>query len=82
MLGGVSLIAGVTGRAVFGAVGLVLVVPFLVRLRRRFRSWVAPAAALLAFVALFALSSFVIGPLVTGDSERNERHPGMEHHGS
>lgn len=66
-LAGAALLAGATGRVLFAALGFVAAVPFLLRLRRRFDSWRAPAIALATFAAMFSLSSFVIGPAITGD---------------
>ena len=66
-LAGAALLAGVTGRALFAAVGFIAALPFLRRLQRRFRSWRAPAIALAVFVAMFSLSSFVIGPAIAGE---------------
>ena len=70
LLAGTALLAGAGGTAVFGVLGFVASVPMLVRLRRRFASWWAPAIALIIFAAMFSLSAFVIGPAirVTGDS--------------
>ena len=71
----------------FGTIGLVLSIPFLLRLYRRFNTWVAPALALGIFVALFSLSTFVIGPLITGEGGGGKQpgiqQPGghMNHHG-
>ena len=67
-LAGTALVAGAGGRLLFGGVGLVASIPFLVRLRRRFQSWMAPGIALVVFSALFAFSTFVIGPLISGDT--------------
>lgn len=67
-LAGTALIAGAGGTALFGAVGLLAAVPMLLRLRRRFRSWWAPAIALVVFVVMFAVSTFVIGPRISGVS--------------
>jgi len=47
-------------------VGLLASIPMLVRLYRRFGSWVAPALGLLVFAAMFSLSAFVIGPAISG----------------
>jgi len=63
---GTALVAGAGGTALFGALGLVLSVPMLLRLRRRFRSWWAPGIALAVFTAMFLVSSLVIGPLISG----------------
>jgi hypothetical protein len=53
----------------FGALGVVVSLPFLVRLKRRSGSWRAPAAALLVFAVLFTVSNTVIGPAIRGDSD-------------
>jgi len=78
-LAGAALLAGATGRALFGAIGFVAAVPFLRRLHRRFETWRAPAIALAVFAAMFSLSSFVIGPLISGGDESNP--PGIEQPG-
>ncbi len=36
----------------------------LLRLRRRFASWWAPAIGLAVFVVMFSVSAFVIGPAI------------------
>lgn len=64
---GAAAVTGVVGNLVFGAVGLVLSVPFLLRLRRRFGTWRAPAIALVLFAGMFSLSAFVIGPAISGE---------------
>src|SRR6266511_6090706 len=48
LLAGTALIAGGGGTALFGVLGLAASVPFLLRLRRRFHSWWAPAIGLAA----------------------------------
>jgi hypothetical protein len=63
---GTALVAGAGGTVLFGVVGLVASVPMLIKLHRRFSSWWAPAIALAAFTAMFLVSSFVIGPLISG----------------
>ena len=75
-LAGAALLAGATGRALFVAIGFVAAIPFLRRLHRRFGTWRAPAIALALFAAMFSLSSFVIGPAISGDS--GPARPGIE----
>ena len=65
-LAGTALVAGSGGTALFGALGFLLSIPMLLRLRRRFNSWRAPAIGLVIFAAMFALSTFVIGPAISG----------------
>lgn len=65
-LAGAAILAGTGGRVLFALIALAGSLPFLYRLRRRFQTWAAPAVALGAMAALFALSSFVIGPAISG----------------
>lgn len=83
-LAGAALLAGAAGTVLFGAIGLVAAVPFLLRLRRRFDTWVAPAIAVVMFVVMFTVSTVVIGPRFATDdapppgvteSEHLEHHP-------
>ena len=76
-LAGAALLAGAGGRALFAAIGFVLAVPFLLRLYRRFKTWIAPATALAVMAVMFSISSFVIGPLITGADEE-PAPPGVE----
>ncbi|HET7450841.1 MAG TPA: hypothetical protein VFJ78_09600 [Gaiellaceae bacterium] len=78
-LAGAALLAGAGGRLLFAAIGFVAAIPFLLRLQRRFASWKAPAIALAVFVAMFSLSSFVIGPAITGSGGSDK--PGIEQQG-
>ena len=68
-LAGAALFAGIGGSLLFGAVGLVLSVPFLLKVRRRCGNWRVPAVLLVTFAAMFSLSTFVVGPLITADDE-------------
>src|SRR6266511_4134205 len=76
-LAGAALLAGVGGKALFFALGLLLSLPMLRRLYRRFGTLVAPALALVAFAALFTFSSLIVAPWLTG-SEKAPRTPGIE----
>lgn len=67
VLAGTALVAGAGGIVLFGVLGLVASVPMLWRLRRRFNSWWAPSIALMVFAAMFSLSTFVVGPLISGE---------------
>jgi predicted PurR-regulated permease PerM len=65
-LAGAAILAGATGRVLFAAVGFVAAIPMLRRLHRRYATWKAPAIALAVFALMFVLSSFVIGPALSG----------------
>lgn len=65
-LAGAALLAGTGGTLLFAAIGFVAAIPFLLRLYRRFRTWQAPMLALVIFAGMFSLSSFVIGPAISG----------------
>ena len=63
---GTALVAGAGGTALFGFVSLVASVPMLLKLRRRFGTWLAPGIAFVLFTGMFLFSSFVVGPLISG----------------
>lgn len=69
LFAGAFLVTGVTGNVLFGLVGLLLSVPFLIRLHRRHQTWKAPAIAIAVFVLVFSLSAFVVGPAITGSTD-------------
>ena len=80
ILAGTALVAGSGGTALFGALGFLASIPFLLRLRRRFGTWLAPAIGLLIFAAMFSLSAFVIGPAISGTgSARPASAPIVDH---
>jgi hypothetical protein len=65
ILAGAALLTGVWGNSLFYAVGLVLSIPLIRRLRKRFGTWKAPAVAVAVFTALFLLSALVLGPAIS-----------------
>lgn len=65
---GAALLAGTGGALVFGVIGLVAAVPFLLRVHRRCGSWRVPGALLTLFAVMFSISTFVIGPMIAGDN--------------
>jgi hypothetical protein len=80
LLAGTALVAGSGGTALFAVLGLVTSIPLLLRLRRRFGTWKAPALGLAAFAAMFALSAFVIGPAINGEfSSSSPSAPAVDH---
>lgn len=66
LLVGTALFVGAGGNLVLYLLGLLMAVPLLRRLRRRFSTWLAPAIAVVVFTAAFAVSAFVIGPAISG----------------
>lgn len=80
LLAGAALVSGIGGTIVFGLVGLAASVPLLIRLRRRFATWKAPAIALTIFALMFALSTFVIGPALSGDATTTDAPTSHEQH--
>lgn len=68
IIAGAALVGGVGGNLLFAVLGLVLSVPLLRRLYRRFHTWKAPAIALVVFALMYALSALVIGPAISGDT--------------
>ncbi len=79
-IAGAAIVSGFTGTLFFGASGLLLMVPSLLRLRRRFGGWVAPGIALVVFATLFTVSTVWIGPAIRGEpqvpAEHSPDHPG------
>ena len=68
-LAGAALLAGTTGTLLFGAIGLVAAIPFLLRVHRRCGNWRVPAALLALFATVFSISTFVIGPAISGGND-------------
>ena len=64
-LAGSAFVAGVGGTILFGILGFALSIPMLVRLRRRFGTRLAPAVAAAIFLAVYLLSTSVVGPALT-----------------
>jgi len=64
---GTALIAGATGKALFGLLGLLASIPMLLRLHKRFGTWKAPVVGLVIFITMYSLSTFVVGPMMRGN---------------
>lgn len=75
LFAGAAFVVGVGGNLVFGAVGLLLSVPLLRRLHRRFGTWKAPAVAVAVFALMFSISAFVIGPAISGTEPTDSPRP-------
>lgn len=78
-LAGAAVFAGATGSLLFGVLGLVVAIPFLRRMYRKFGTWRAPAIALALFAAAFSLSTFVIGPAINGEGGDSSARPAPGH---
>lgn len=70
-LAGTALLAGTGGTILFGVAGFALSIPMLMRLRRRFGTWLAPAVASTILLVVYLFSSLVVGPAITGASGGN-----------
>ena len=66
LFAGAAFVVGVGGNLLFGAAGLLLSIPLLRRLHRRFGTWKAPAVAVAVFTVMFSISAFVVGPAISG----------------
>jgi hypothetical protein len=75
LFAGAAFVVGVGGNLLFGAVGLLLSIPLLRRLHRRFGTWKAPAVAIAVFTVMFSLSAFVIGPAISGTEPADAPQP-------
>jgi hypothetical protein len=76
-LAGAALLAGFASKALFFGLGLVLSLPLLRRVYRRFKTWLAPALAVIVFAGMFALSALVIAPWITSGSDQPAK-PGIQ----
>ena len=88
-LAGAALLAGFGGKAFFFVLGFALTLPVLRRLHRRFETLVAPSLAVIVFTGMFALSSLVIAPRITGSGRSTPTGHGIQqpsdhasHHGT
>ena len=81
-IAGAAILTGTEGSVLFGAIGLGLTLPLLLRLKKRFNSWAAPAVALALFAIMFTLSTLWIGPAIRGDNSGSEADPTDPHHTS
>lgn len=66
-LAGTALLAGAGGTVLFGLAGFALSAPMLLRLRRRFGTWLAPAVATAIFTGVYLFSALVVGPAITAE---------------
>jgi hypothetical protein len=79
LFAGALVITGAAGNLLFATLGLLLSVPLLRRLYRRFTTWKAPALALAVFAVMFSFSAFVLGPALAGnDSDPAPTAPSSE----
>ena len=78
-IAGAALLAGVGGTVLFGAIGLVLMIPMLLGLRRRFGTWAAPGVALVLFTVAFSVSTLWIGPAIRGGSDGSPGAQPVDH---
>lgn len=65
LFAGAAFVVGFGGNLLFGAAGLLLSLPLLRRLHRRFGTWKAPAAAVAVLTVMFSISAFVVGPAIS-----------------
>jgi len=80
-LAGAALLTGSVGSVTFGVLGFALTVPLLLRLRRRFGSWLAPSIALTFFIVMFTVSTVWIGPAIRGDAGNASPTAPVDEHG-
>lgn len=72
LIAGAAFLTGAGGNAALYLVGLLLSIPMLRRIHRRFRTWHAPAIAVAVFTAMFLISALVVGPAISADSARTD----------
>lgn len=64
IVAGAAILAGFWGNVTLYVVGLLLSIPMLRRLHRRFGSIAAPITGAAIFTTMFLLSAFVLGPAI------------------
>ena len=79
-IAGAAILTGTAGSVLFGAIGFALTIPLLIRLQRRFASWLAPGIALALFAVMFTVSTLWIGPAIRGESGGGDDAPHEQHH--
>jgi hypothetical protein len=72
LIAGTAFVSGAGGNALFYALGLLLSVPMLRRIHRRFGTWIAPGVAVIVFTAMFLISALVVGPTIASDGGLRE----------
>ena len=77
---GAAVLTGSEGSILFGLVGLGLTLPMLLRLKRSFGTWIAPAVALALFLGMFTVSTLWVGPAIRASGGPNEATPADPHH--
>ncbi len=70
-----ALFAGAGGSLLFGVIGLLAAIPFLRRVHRRTGSWRVPGVLLALFAVVFSISTFVVGPAITGTGSEKKSSP-------
>ena len=78
-IAGAALLTGAGGTVLFGAIGFLLTVPMLLRLKRRFGTWIAPGIALAIFAVMFTISTLWIGPAIRGDDGGDSSAQPVDH---
>jgi len=63
LIAGTAFVSGVFGGLLFALLGVAVMSPMLLRLRRRTGSWRLPGAALGMFAAMFALMSALMASM-------------------
>ena len=80
-IAGAALVTGTTGGVLFGLLGFALTAPMLLRLRRRFGTWLAPGIALAFFAVMFTVSTLWIGPAIRCETGTEDVRAPLDEHG-
>ena len=80
---GAALLGGIGGSLLFGAIGFIAAIPFMLHLHRRSGGWRLPAMAMAVFALVFSFSTFVIGPVINeSDSGSSGSSASQQQNGS
>ena len=73
LIAGTAFLTGAGGNAALYVVGLLLSIPMLRRIHRRFQTWRAPAIAIAVFTTMFLISALVVGPAISADNATTDQ---------
>ena len=76
-LAGAAILAGAGGRVVFALIAMAASIPLLLRIYRRYGTLWAPTIAVAVMAVMFSVSSFILGPAISGDS--SDEAPKVDH---
>jgi predicted lipid-binding transport protein (Tim44 family) len=81
-LAGAALLGGASGSLLFGAIGFIAAIPFMLHLRTRSGGWRLPAMAMAVFALVFSFSTFALGPAINESDSGGSAPSSQQQNGS